>query len=97
MNRFFDELGDRLAQAARARGTVIEAPRLEPAVAQELLELAGVTAHTHERRFAPLACFLAGAAAERLRAAGGGAGPEEVAALIRQVREEIERSTAASQ
>jgi hypothetical protein len=97
VNRFFDELGDRLARGARARGTEIEAPRLEPAVAQELLELARVTAHTHERRFAPLASFLAGAAAERLRAAGGSAGPEEVASLIREVREEIERSTAAAQ
>ena len=35
-------------------------------MAQELLELARVAAHTQERRFAPLASYMAGVAAERL-------------------------------
>ena len=54
MNRWFDELGARLAAAAARRGTKIEAPGLDAEVAGELLELARVAAHTQERRFAPL-------------------------------------------
>ena len=59
-------------------------------MARELLELARVAAHTQERRFAPLASYLAGVASERFREAGGGADPEAVAALIRSVREALE-------
>lgn len=91
MNAWFDELGARLAAVARERGTVIEAPTLSGAVGQELLELARVAAHTQERRFAPLASYMAGAAAERVRAAGGDASPAALAAMIRDVREDLER------
>jgi len=90
VNAFFDDLGDRLRRAAERRGTVIAAPQLSPPVAQELLELARVAAHTQERRFAPLASFVAGLAVERLREAGGPTDPESVASLIREVREELE-------
>ena len=90
VNAFFDDLGTHLARAAERRGTAIEAPRLASSVAQEILELARVAAHTQERRFAPLASFMAGVAAERIRSAGGDSQPEAVAALIREVREEIE-------
>jgi hypothetical protein len=90
VNRFFDELGGRFAKAAARRGVEVEAPTLDPAVAQELLELARVAAHTQERRFAPLASFMAGVAAERLRQAGGPSSPESVAALLREVRAELE-------
>lgn len=91
MNAWFDELGRRLAAAAQARGAAIEAPTLAGAVGSELLELARVAAHTQERRFAPLASYMAGAAAEGVRAAGGDASPEAIAALIREVREGLER------
>jgi hypothetical protein len=96
VNAFFDDLGRRLGRAAGRRGTSIEAPELAPPVAQEILELARVAAHTQERRFAPLASFMAGVAAERVRAGGGDAQPEAVAALIREVREEIEAASRAT-
>jgi Domain of unknown function (DUF6457) len=94
VNAFFDDLGDRLARAAARRGAAIEPPTLEPAVAQELLELARVAAHTQERRFAPLASFMAGVAAERLRQAGGPSSPEAVTELLREVRAELEAAAA---
>jgi len=88
VNPFFDELGDRLRRAGARRGVHIRAPELNPRLAEELLELARVAAHTRERRFAPLASFLAGEAAERLRAAG--LGEEAVVDVIREVRRELE-------
>jgi hypothetical protein len=90
VNRFFDELGDRFASAAARRGIEVEPPALDPAVAGELLELARVAAHTQERRFAPLASFMAGVAAERMRQAGGPSTPEAVTALLREIRTELE-------
>jgi hypothetical protein len=97
VNRFFDDLGERLGQAAARHGAQIEAPRLDPAVAQELLELARVAAHTQERRFAPLASFVTGVAVERLRQAGGPSSPEAVAELIREIRTGLEAEAEARQ
>jgi uncharacterized protein DUF6457 len=94
VNPFFEELGARFAAAAGRQGVAIPPPVLDPAVAAELLELARVAAHTQERRFAPLASYLAGVFAERLRAAGGPSDPATVALLIREVREELERGAA---
>ncbi|HXM54306.1 MAG TPA: DUF6457 domain-containing protein [Candidatus Dormibacteraeota bacterium] len=96
MNSFFDSLGERFASAAARRGVSIEAPELDSVVAQELLELARVAAHTQERRFAPLASFMAGVAAERLRAAGGPSSPEALAELLREVRAEVEAGSTAT-
>jgi Domain of unknown function (DUF6457) len=90
VNSFFDELGQRFAAAAAREGTEIEAPGLDAGVARELLELARVAAHTQERRYAPLASFMAGVAAERVRQAGGPASPDDIVALLRSVREELE-------
>jgi hypothetical protein len=90
VNEFLDDLGVRLAGAAAERGVAIEAPALDSPVAAELLELARVAAHTQERRFAPLAAYLAGVAAERARAAGGPAGGAATAEMIRSVRELLE-------
>jgi hypothetical protein len=95
MNRFFDELGARWVAAAERRSAKIEAPSLDAKVALELLELARVAAHTQERRFAPLSCYMAGVAAERLRAATESLDDAEVAALILEVRQELERETRA--
>jgi Domain of unknown function (DUF6457) len=91
VNSFFDELGVRFTAAAVRRGTEIDAPALDSVVAQELLELARVAAHTQERRFAPLASYMAGVAVERVRRAGGPSTPEAVADLLREVRAELER------
>jgi len=50
-------------------------------------ELARVAARTQERRFAPLACYMAGVAAEKLRVAKGGIDDTAVAAFILEVRQ----------
>ena len=89
MNEFFDSLGQRWRDAAGRRGAAIAEPELDPKVAAEILELARVAAHTKERRFAPLASYMAGIAAERLRSSKG-ADAEAIAAYIREVREELE-------
>jgi len=90
VNEFFVELGKRWVDAARRRGTHIDAPTMDARVALELLELARVAAHTRERRFAPLSCYLAGVAAERMRAAGSGFDDEAAAAYIHEVWKELE-------
>jgi len=95
MNEFFEALGRRWQKAAERRGVKIEEPRLDPKVADEILQLAAVVSHTKERRFAPLATYTAGMAVERLREAK----PEDaeaVAAFIREVREELEREAPSS-
>jgi hypothetical protein len=96
MNRFFDELGERWVAAANRRSARIEAPSLDAKVALELLELARIAAHTQERRFAPLSCFMAGVATERLRAAKGGLDDAATAEFILEVRRELEREYPAS-
>ena len=95
MNRFFEDLGRRFVRAAAERGVEVEAPGLEPAVAQELLDFARVAAHSQERRFAPLATYLAGVAAERLRQAGGPATPEALVEMLREIRGELEAAASA--
>ena len=91
MNEFFADLSRRWRKAAARRGVDIAPPDLDPSVAEQLLELARVVAHSKERRFAPLASFTAGIAAERLRVAKG-VKPEDIAAFVREVREELERA-----
>jgi uncharacterized protein DUF6457 len=90
MNRFFEAQGKQWVSAAGRRDAVIDAPTLDARVALELLELARVAAHTQERRFAPLSCFMAGVAAERLRAAKPDVDDITVAAYIQEVRQELE-------
>ncbi len=97
MNQFFEDLGRRWVAAAARRDARMEAPTLDPRVALELLELARVAAHTHERRFAPLSCFMAGVAAERLRASRPGLDDAVVAAYIEDVRRELETEAAPSE
>ena len=92
MNEFFNQLGIRWVEVVQRRGMRIEAPALDSEVALELLELARVTAHTQERRFAPLSCYLAGIAAERLRAAKPETDSAAIAELIREVRQELEKN-----
>jgi len=89
MNAWFEALARRFAQAARDRGATFAPPELDPVVADEVLELARVAAHSKERRFAPLACFMAGVAVERLRQAGSLSAADE-AAYIRGIREAVE-------
>lgn len=91
MNQFFDELGGLWVTEAEHRGAKIAAPVLDPRVALELLELARVAAHTRERRYAPLACFMAGVAADRLRIAKPGVDEADIAAFIQEVRQKLER------
>ena len=89
MNQFFEALGQEWLDAAERRGAAIAKPELDSRVALELLELARVAAHTQERRFAPLTCYLAGVAAERLRAAKQ-VDEAAVAEFILEVRQKVE-------
>ena len=90
MNAFFSALAKRWTDAASRRGAAVPPPELDPLIAEQLLELARVVAHSKERSFAPLASYTAGVASERLRAAKG-ADAQAIAAYIREVREELER------
>src|SRR5260370_34000999 len=90
MHRFFDELGERWVAAAERRSAKIDAPALDAKVALELLDLARVAARTQERRFAPLSCYMAGIATERLRVANGSLDDAAVAAFILGGRQELE-------
>ena len=89
MNAWFEELGRRFAEAAGQEGATIDTPELDPQIADEVLELARVAAHTKERRFAPLACFMAGIAVERMRQAGVTTAEAE-AAYLRAVHQALE-------
>jgi hypothetical protein len=89
MNAWFEALGRRFAETARKQGMEIAEPELDPGVADEVLELARVAAHSKERRFAPLACFMAGVAVERLRQAGIRS-PSAVAAYLRTMHQSVE-------
>ena len=94
MNQFFEKLGGLWVSAAEERGAHIAPPTMDPHVALELLELARVAAHTRERRFAPLSCFLAGVAAERIRIANPALNDGVIADYIGAVRKELERDVA---
>jgi len=89
MNDWFQALGRRFADTAKERGAHIAPPELDPQVADEVLDLARVAAHTKERRFAPLACFMAGVAVERLHQAGSLSAADE-AAYVLAVRKGLE-------
>ena len=92
MNAWFEALGRRFAEGAAERGATVMPPELDTQVADEVLELARVAAHTKERRFAPLACFMAGVAVERLRQAGVRS-PSAVAAYLRGISQSLEAET----
>ncbi len=91
MNAFFESLGQDWIDAAERRGVAIAKPSLDSRIALELLELARVAAHTQERRFAPLTSYLAGVAAERLRASKPELDEAAVADFILEVRQKLER------
>jgi hypothetical protein len=90
MNEFFEHQGRHWVDAAERRDATIAAPTLDSRVALELLELARVAAHTYERRFAPLSCYLAGVAAERLRSKKPGTDDAAIAGFIEEVRKTLE-------
>lgn len=94
MNEWFAALGRRLAEVAFRRQAAIDPPGLDPDLATEILDLARVSAHTQERRFAPLASFMAGVAVERLRHARPDLSPADQAAYLREVRESLEKESA---
>jgi hypothetical protein len=94
MNEFFSDLGRRWVAAGERRGSKITTPTLDARVALELLELARAAAHTHERRFAPLSCYMAGVASERMRSVSRDFDDGAVAAYIREVWKELEAEPA---
>ena len=94
VNPYFARLGQTWVEAARRRGVEIEAPELNAALSSELLDMARVVAHGQERRYAPLAAYLAGIAAERVRQAGT---EVDLVAFVREVRDQLEAETPSSQ
>lgn len=90
MNEFFRDLGRRYVEEGRRRGADLDAPELDSALADELLDLARVVAQASERRFAPLSTFLAGVAVERYRAARPEASAPDLAAFVAAVRRDLE-------
>ena len=66
MNDFFDQAAAAFVDEARERGASIDAPKLDPKTADDLLRLSRDVAHTRERRFAPLFTYVAGLAVARL-------------------------------
>ncbi|MBV8601023.1 MAG: hypothetical protein JO359_05580 [Candidatus Eremiobacteraeota bacterium] len=83
MNPFFEELGDEFVTVAHERGAEIEKPTLDPELSDELLLFASIVAHSRERKFAPLACYLAGVAAAQIDQAS-------VLELVRAVRKRVQ-------
>lgn len=83
MNAFFDELAAAFVAEAKQNNASIPAPKLEPKTAEELLDLARVVSHTRERRFAPLACYVAGLAAAEAQKQNA---KIDLAAFIKAVR-----------
>jgi hypothetical protein len=67
MNPFFHQLGAMLVEESNARGAGIGSPPLDDATAKELLDFARVVAHSRERRFAPLACYMVGIAIAQMQ------------------------------
>lgn len=90
MNDYFERMGQEWVAAAKRRGAAIAVPRLDSRVALELLELARVTAHTQERRFAPLASYLAGVAAASLRLSRPELDDAALAEYVQEVRKVLE-------
>ena len=83
MNSFFEELGDAFAAAAHEQGITLEPPRLDEAVAAELLDFSRLVAHSTERRFAPLSTYLAGLAT-------AGVGADRALEMLQTVRAKLE-------
>src|SRR5207245_213500 len=94
MNDWLTALGRRLVEAAFRRQAAIDPPELDPDVAAEILDLARVAAHTQERRFAPLASFMAGVAVERMRHARAALSSADLVAYLHEVRESLEKESA---
>src|SRR5207253_10024374 len=94
MNQFFEALGQEWVDAAQRRGATITRPVLDSRVALELLELARGAAHTQERRFAPLTCYLAGVAAAQLKLGIPDIDEAALAGVIPEVRQRVEAGTA---
>ncbi len=90
LHRYLDGFNARLVRLARERGVQVEPQALDPLLVAEVLELAGVVAHTGERKFAPLASFVAGVAVGRLRAAGALAADQDVSAFVAALRKELD-------
>ncbi len=89
LEEYFTGFSERLVNLADKFGGRIEAPSLDAQVAAELLGLAGVVAHTTERKFAPLASFLTGVAIGRLNAINQLEARDNVAAFVAELRREL--------
>ena len=90
MQDYFSVFGLRLGRLMQAHGLDAESPGIASVVAAEILTLAGAVAHTSERKYAPIASFLAGVAVGRLSAAGLLSTSDEVAEFLADLRKEVD-------
>ena len=89
MNAWFDDFAARCAQVAARHGATIDPPALDSAVADEVLDLTRVVAHTSERQFAPLAAFVSGQAIDRMLASNPALSPTDLAAFIAELKQDL--------
>lgn len=89
MNVWFDDFAARCVQIAAGHGATIDPPKLEEAVAHEVLDLTRVVAHTSERQYAPLAAFVAGQAIARMLASNPSLVPADLVAFIGELKHEV--------
>lgn len=68
LEAYFTNFCERISVVARVRGARIDFPNLDSRLINEVLGLAGVVAHNAERKYAPIAAFLAGFAVGSLSA-----------------------------
>ena len=93
MNAWFDDLAARCAEIAARHGATIDPPKLDPAVAHEVLDLTRVVAHTSERQFAPLAAFVSGQAIERMRATNPALPVAGMVAFLAELKTDLSRTS----
>lgn len=89
MNAWFDDFAERCAQVAARHGATIDPPKLDAAVAHELLDLTRVVAHTSERQFAPLAACVSGQAIERMLVSNPSLAPADLVAFLAELKQDL--------
>lgn len=90
LEQYMDGFNARLVRLAGERGVKIPPQNMDSRLVAEILELAGVVAHSGERKFAPLASFVAGVAAGRLQAAGVLGADQDVSAFVAALGKELD-------
>jgi len=86
LNAYFARFGDRITALATFHGVDVDLPNLDSRLTAALLGLASEVAHSTERKYAPLASFIAGFTVGCLCSAGQLKADGDVVAFIAQVK-----------